>query len=100
MAVVGRRTPTGDSGSPAILLKRLDFPLPVAPARATTVWSPLSDSRMPDRPSTVLAGSSRSAGTLPSTRSTNLFSAVTRDTNRSPSTGRILVATVICLPPS
>ncbi|BCJ53142.1 hypothetical protein Asp14428_46170 [Actinoplanes sp. NBRC 14428] len=35
--VVGRRTPTGDSFSRASALNRLDLPLPVLPARATTV---------------------------------------------------------------
>jgi hypothetical protein len=53
MPVVGRRSPTGESGSPAIRLNRLDLPLPVAPANATTVWSPDSDSRSPARSSTV-----------------------------------------------
>ena len=35
--VVGRRTPAGERVTPAKPLKRLDLPLPVAPARATTV---------------------------------------------------------------
>src|SRR5450631_3459380 len=35
--VVGRRTPTCATSAPARTLKRLDLPLPVAPAKATTV---------------------------------------------------------------
>ena len=38
-AVVGRRALVGASSAPAIALKSEDFPLPVAPASATTVWA-------------------------------------------------------------
>ena len=47
MDVVGRRAPISASSRPASALKREDFPLPVAPARAITVWSPASALRSP-----------------------------------------------------
>ena len=60
--VVGRRSPTGDRSTPARALKMLDFPLPVAPARATTVWARDRASRSPARSTTARAASSRAAG--------------------------------------
>ncbi len=41
-AVVGRRTPVSEMGTPASALNSWDLPLPVAPARATTVCRPES----------------------------------------------------------
>src|SRR5450631_4303852 len=43
--VVGRRTPTRAISDPATTLKRLDLPLPVAPANATTVRPPAREVR-------------------------------------------------------
>src|SRR5450631_2448933 len=48
--VVGRRTPTWATSAPDSTLNRLDLPLPVAPAKATTVRPPASEVRI-----TVLA---------------------------------------------
>ena len=59
----------------ASALNRLDLPLPVAPASATTVWSRDSASRVPARSTTVCAATSRSAGRWPSTASRNRWSA-------------------------
>ena len=56
--VVGRRTPTADSSSPVSALKVEDLPDPVAPARATTVWSAESRSRPAARAATASASSS------------------------------------------
>lgn len=36
--VVGLRRPVSEIGTPARALNRVDLPLPVAPAMATTVW--------------------------------------------------------------
>jgi hypothetical protein len=81
--VVGRRTPTGDISNRASELNRLDLPLPVAPASATTVWSPDSASRVPARSTRVCAGTSRSSGSWPSTAVMNRLIAVSRSTSRS-----------------
>ncbi|OPZ48100.1 MAG: hypothetical protein BWY91_03243 [bacterium ADurb.BinA028] len=43
--VVGRRAPIRATCSPTMALNRDDLPLPVAPARATTVWPPAIDVR-------------------------------------------------------
>src|SRR5450631_63920 len=43
--VVGRRTPTWATSAPARTLNRLDLPLPVAPAKATTVRPPAIEVR-------------------------------------------------------
>jgi hypothetical protein len=42
--VNGRITPTAEKSAPAMVLNREDFPLPVPPAKATTVW--LDESRI------------------------------------------------------
>ena len=44
-AVVGRRAPISATGLPTSALKIDDFPLPVAPANAATVWLPAIDVR-------------------------------------------------------
>ena len=74
--VVGRRTPDRRQLQPASALNRLDLPLPVAPASATTVWSRDSASRLPARSTRVCAATSRSSGRWPSTASRNRRSAV------------------------
>ena len=43
--VAGRVTPTGEKSAPDSRLNSADLPLPVPPARATTVWLPDSRSR-------------------------------------------------------
>src|ERR1035437_248528 len=43
--VVGRRTPTWATSAPASTLNRVDLPLPVAPANATTVRPPAIEVR-------------------------------------------------------
>jgi len=43
--VVGRRAPIGATSDPTRTLKRLDLPLPVAPASATTVCPPIFEVR-------------------------------------------------------
>src|SRR6185437_10922018 len=45
--VIGRVTPGGENVAPDRALNRVDFPLPVPPARATTVWLPDRRSRSP-----------------------------------------------------
>ena len=57
--VVGRRAPMAATSPPTRALKREDLPLPVAPASATTVWSPA----MPER-STALSTTRRATSTL------------------------------------
>ena len=56
--VIGRVTPGGENVAPDSALNRLDFPLPVPPASATTVWLPDRRSRSPARLSTASASSS------------------------------------------
>ena len=78
--VVGRRTPMAASSRPVTALNVEDFPEPVAPASATTVWSPESRSRAPARSATAAASSTsasssrpraaRAASSSPSMRST------------------------------
>ena len=58
----GRRTPTVDSSIPVSALNRLDLPLPVAPASATTVWSRDSARRPPARSTIARAGRRRVGG--------------------------------------
>ncbi len=58
--VVGRRTPTVERSSPANALKSEDLPLPVAPARATTVWSRPWPRRSPARRTNAPATGDRS----------------------------------------
>ena len=76
--VVGRRTPTWLSVEPASALNNEDLPEPVAPASATTVWSPASASRPSARSSTAPARASRSGSSRPSVASTASRSAVSR----------------------
>src|SRR5665648_335870 len=45
VAVVGRRAPTWETSAPTRSLNRLDLPLPVAPAGATTVRPPVIEVR-------------------------------------------------------
>ena len=56
--VIGRVTPGGENVAPDRALNSVDFPLPVPPARATTVWLPDRRSRSPARLSTASASSS------------------------------------------
>ena len=51
--VVGRRTPIAARSRPVSALNVEDLPEPVAPASATTVWSPESRSRAPARSATA-----------------------------------------------
>src|SRR5918994_2105722 len=78
--VVGRRTPTAESSSPASALKVDDFPEPVAPARATTVWSADSLSRPAARAATVVASST----IVSSTRPRAAIAALSRPSTRAP----------------
>jgi hypothetical protein len=64
--VVGLVTPAGEKVAPDSALNSVDFPLPVPPARAMTVWLPDRRSRSPARLSTASASSS-SAGPKPAT---------------------------------
>jgi hypothetical protein len=63
--VVGRVTPAGEKFAPARALNNDDFPLPVPPARATTVCEADIRIRSPDRRSSASA-SVRSSGLNPS----------------------------------
>ena len=63
--VVGRRTPTAASSSPLRALKVEDLPEPVAPARATTVWSAESLRRPAARAATIEAWSAMASSTRP-----------------------------------
>ena len=63
--VVGRRTPTAESSSPLSALKVEDLPEPVAPARATTVWSAESLRRPAARAATAAASSTTASSTRP-----------------------------------
>ena len=63
--VVGRITPAGEKEAPARALNSEDLPLPVPPARATTVCVADIRSRSPDRRSSVSASAS-SSGLNPS----------------------------------
>src|ERR1700733_3028264 len=56
--VIGRVTPGGENVAQDRALNSVDFPLPVPPARATTVWLPDRRSRSPARLSTASASSS------------------------------------------
>ena len=62
LPVVGRRTPGTARSAPATLLNNEDFPEPVAPASATTVYSPDSAAR------TVASGSLTRAPAGPAPR--------------------------------
>jgi hypothetical protein len=53
--VVGRVTPAGEKFAPARALNNEDFPLPVPPARATTVCEADIRIRSPDRRSSASA---------------------------------------------
>jgi hypothetical protein len=57
-AVVGRRTPVSEIATPASALNSADLPLPVAPARATTVCCPESLRRAAASSRTRLASES------------------------------------------
>ena len=81
MPVVGRRTPTGDSLSRASALNRLDLPLPVLPASATTVWSWDSASRLPARSTRVCAATRSLSGRYGSVTRRNRCSASSRSTS-------------------
>ncbi len=59
--VVGRRTPTAARSRPASRLYSDDLPEPVAPARATTVWS-LPSVSLPAEPSSHTSASRVSSG--------------------------------------
>src|SRR6185437_7642126 len=63
--VIGRTTPTGEKSALASRLKSDDFPLPVPPARTTTVWPADSRSRSPARASRS-SDSRSSSGSNPS----------------------------------
>ena len=63
--VVGRRTPTAASSSSVRALKVDDLPDPVAPARATTVWSAESLSRPVARSAVRAASSTMASSTRP-----------------------------------
>ena len=63
--VVGRRTPMAASSRPVSALNVEDLPDPVAPASATTVWSPDSASRAPARSATAAASSTRASSSRP-----------------------------------
>ena len=73
--VVGRRTPTEESSTPASALNVDDLPEPVAPASATTVWSAVRPSRVATRvggrlglvDDTVVEASAGSLAGLPET---------------------------------
>ena len=78
--------PTGDSFSRASALNRLDLPLPVLPASATTVWSRESASRLPARSTSVCAATRSPSGRYGSTTRRNRDSASSRSTSCSAST--------------
>ena len=78
--VVGRRTPTEVSSTPARALNVDDLPEPVAPARATTVWSAVSPSRVATR----WAAASASSTTWSSRRPRAAALACSRPSMRSP----------------
>src|SRR5450759_316081 len=63
--VVGRRAPTWATSAPTRMLKRLDLPLPVAPARATTVRPPAIEMRAAVLAMAALAWSTPPAGRQP-----------------------------------
>src|SRR5665648_400195 len=63
--VVGRRTPTWAISAPARTLNRLDLPLPVAPASATTVRPPTTKVRAAVLAMTTSARSTPPAGRQP-----------------------------------
>ena len=63
--VVGRRTPTAESSRPVSALNVEDFPEPVAPAIATTVWSADRRSRPDARSTTARARSTTSSSSRP-----------------------------------
>src|SRR5690606_7934253 len=76
--VVGRRTPTGEIIRPASALNRLDLPLPVGPASATTVSSGATDSRCRAWSATARVARSRSGGRYGETARRNRPSASIR----------------------
>src|SRR5690606_26987514 len=76
--VVGRRTPTGEIVRPARALNRLDLPLPVGPASATTVSSGARESRCRAWSATVRVARSRSGGRYGETARRNRPSASMR----------------------
>src|SRR5450631_336392 len=63
--VVGRRTPTCATSAPAMTLNRLDLPLPVAPASATTVRPPAMEVRTEVLAMAACARSTPPAGRQP-----------------------------------
>ncbi len=71
--VVGRRTPTAASSSPASALNVDDLPEPVAPARATTVCSAESRRRAPARSTTSAARSTTESSSRPRAALHRLF---------------------------
>ncbi len=79
--VVGRRTPTTETSMPEMRLNSVDFPLPVAPASATTVCSTDSCRRSPARSTTTCTVSARSDGSRLPPAATASCSAVTRSGN-------------------
>ena len=62
--VVGLRTPTVATSLPTRALKIEDLPLPVAPARATTVWPPTSAVRSVTFATTASAARALARGEL------------------------------------
>src|SRR4051812_47906730 len=78
--VVGRRTPTEESSTPARALNVDDLPEPVAPARATTVWSAVRPSLVATR----VAAASASSTTCSSTRPRAARVACSRPSIRTP----------------